>query len=58
MKTSQYALLIGLLLGAALAFGSFGQFFLVALFGVIGWAIGLVLDGRVEIRGVPNIWKG
>ncbi|WJZ01971.1 hypothetical protein [Corynebacterium freiburgense] len=58
MKTSQFALLIGLLLGAVFAFGTFGQFLLVGLFALIGFAIGLIAEGRIEIRGANNLWKG
>lgn len=57
MKTSHLALLIGLFLGAAFAFGSFGQFLLVTLFGVIGLAVGLMLEGRIEVRGANTLWK-
>ncbi|WP_198684006.1 hypothetical protein [Brachybacterium sp. YJGR34] len=57
MKTSHIALLVGLVLGAVLAFGSFGQFFLVLVFGVLGLAIGLTLEGRIEIRGVTDRWR-
>lgn len=57
MKTSQFALMVGLLLGAALAFGSFGQFFLVLLFAAIGLAAGLTIDGRIEIRGLTDRWR-
>ena len=54
MKTSHLALLVGLLLGAALAFGTFGQFFLVLLFAALGLAVGLLIEGRIEIRGVTD----
>lgn len=54
MKTSHLALLVGLLLGAALAFGSFGQFFLVLLFAALGLAVGLLIEGRIEIRGITD----
>ena len=38
MKTTHLALLVGLFMGAVLAFGSFANFVLVALCGVVGWA--------------------
>ena len=57
MKTSQFALLVGLLLGAALAFGTFGQFFLVLIFAVIGLAVGITIEGRIEIRGSTDRWR-
>lgn len=54
MKTSHFALLVGLLLGAVLAFGTFSQFFLVLIFAAIGLAIGLTIEGRIEIRGLTD----
>lgn len=57
MKTSHFALLVGLLLGAALAFGTFGQFFLVLIFAMIGLAVGLTIEGRIEIRGLTDRWR-
>jgi uncharacterized alkaline shock family protein YloU/uncharacterized membrane protein len=57
MKTSQFALLVGLLLGAVLAFGSFGQFFLVLLFAAIGLAVGMTIEGRIEVRGLTDRWR-
>lgn len=57
MKTSQFALLVGLLLGAALAFGTFGQFFLVLIFAVIGLSVGMTIEGRIEIRGFTDRWR-
>ena len=50
MKTTHLALLVGLFMGAVLAFGSFANFVLVALCGVVGWAVGLYLEGRVDVR--------
>ena len=52
MKTTHLALLVGLFLGAVLAFGSFGTFVLVALCGFAGWAVGLCMEGRVDVRGL------
>ncbi|NUL44607.1 hypothetical protein F7P69_05270 [Cellulosimicrobium funkei] len=57
MKTSHIALLVGLALGAVLAFGTFSQFFLVLVFGAIGYAVGLTIEGRIEIRGLTDRWR-
>lgn len=57
MKTSHIALLVGLFLGAVLAFGTFSQFFLVLVFGAIGLAVGLTLEGRIEVRGLTDRWR-
>ena len=40
---------VGLALGFALAFGSFGQMLIVALFAAIGWGIAKVLGGEVDL---------
>lgn len=42
-------ILIGLALGFALAFGSFGQMLIVALFAVIGFVVAKVLDGDLDL---------
>ena len=52
MKTTHLALLVGLFMGAVLAFGSFANFVLVALCGVVGWVVGLYLEGRVDVRSL------
>lgn len=54
MKTTHFTLLVGLFLGAVAAFGSIGQFLIVLLFGVIGVAVGLAMEGRVEIKGLTD----
>ena len=56
MKTTHLALLVGLFLGAVLAFGSFGTFVLVALCGVVGWVVGLYLEGRVDVQRILD-WR-
>ncbi|WP_169928756.1 hypothetical protein [Brachybacterium ginsengisoli] len=57
MKTTQFALLVGLLLGAVLAFGGIGPFFLVLLSSAIGLAVGMTIEGRIEIRGLTDRWR-
>ena len=56
MKTTHLALLVGLFMGAVLAFGSFADFILVALCGLVGWAVGLYLEGRVDVQSILN-WR-
>ncbi|EWS81393.1 hypothetical protein [Brachybacterium phenoliresistens] len=58
MKTSHLSLLVGLLLGAVLAFGTFSQFFLVLVFAMVGLAVGLVIDGRIDIQGISERRRG
>jgi ABC-type sulfate transport system permease component len=40
---------VGLALGFALAFGSFGQMLIVALFALIGFVVAKVLDGDLDL---------
>ena len=56
MKTTHLALLVGLFMGAVLAFGSFASFALVALCGVVGWVVGLYLEGRVDVQRILD-WR-
>lgn len=41
--------IVGLTLGLALAFGSFGQMLIVALFGAIGFVLAKILDGEIDL---------
>ena len=56
MKTTHLALLVGLFMGAVLAFGSVASFVLVALCGVVGWVVGLYLEGRVDVQRILD-WR-
>jgi hypothetical protein len=40
---------VGLALGFALAFGSFGQMLIVAVFGAIGFGVAKVLTGDIDL---------
>ncbi|MBA8795926.1 hypothetical protein FHX74_003567 [Friedmanniella endophytica] len=52
MSRVTVALFVGLVLGVTAAFGTFGSFVIVAVFGAIGLVVGLVLDGRLDVQGV------
>lgn len=49
MRRTTIGILIGLALGLALAFGSFGQMLIVALFAAIGFVVAKVLDGDLDL---------
>jgi hypothetical protein len=51
MNRTALATLTGLVLGLALAFGSFGDMLIVGLFGLIGYVIAKVLDGDLDVQG-------
>lgn len=57
MKTTHLALLVGLFLGTILAFGSFTDFILVALCGLVGTVVGFYLEGRVDVQSILNRWR-
>lgn len=49
MTRTTTALFVGLVLGLTAAFGTFGAFVVVVLFGAIGLVVGLVLEGRLDL---------
>lgn len=52
MSRTTTALFVGLVLGVTAAFGSFGSFVIVLLFGAVGLVVGMVLDGRIDVQAV------
>jgi hypothetical protein len=51
MNRTALATVTGLFLGLALVFGNFGDMLIVALLGLIGFGIGKVLDGELDVQG-------
>lgn len=49
MSKTTLGVLVGLVLGLALAFGSFGQMLVVGFIALVGFAVGKVLDGDVDL---------
>jgi hypothetical protein len=49
MNRTALGTIIGLALGLAAAFGSFGQMLIVAFFGVIGFAVARALDSGLDL---------
>ncbi len=49
MTRTALSIIIGLALGLALAFGSFGQLLIVALFAALGAIVAKVLDGDIDL---------
>jgi hypothetical protein len=52
MSRTTAALFVGLLIGLAAAFGTFGQFVIVLVFGLLGLIVGLLLEGRIDVQGL------
>jgi hypothetical protein len=49
MTRTTLGTIIGAALGLALAFGSFGQMLIVALFAAVGFVVAKVLDGDLDL---------
>jgi len=49
MTRTIFGTIVGLVLGLAAAFGSFGQMLVVGLFGIIGFVVAKVLDGDIDL---------
>ena len=59
MTRTTVGVVIGLALGLALAFGSFGQMLIVALFAVIGFVVAKVLEGDLDLSPyLPRLREG
>lgn len=49
MNATQTGLIAGLLLGVATAAGGFGGFLVALVLGALGWIVGRVADGELDI---------
>jgi len=49
MRPSFIGLIVGLALGFAGAFGGFGAFVLVAVLAAVGFGVGKVLEGQLDL---------
>lgn len=52
MSRTAIALFVGLILGLTAAFGTFGSFVIVFLFGAIGLVVGMILDGKINVQSL------
>ena len=57
MTRTTLGVVTGLVLGLALAFGSFGQMLIVALFAVIGFVVAKILDGDLDLGSYLSNWR-
>ena len=51
MNRTTLGVIIGLALGFAVVFGSFGDMLIVALFAALGFGIAKILEGDVDLSG-------
>ncbi len=49
MTRTTFGTLVGLALGFALAFGSFGDMLIVALFGALGYGVAKIISGELDL---------
>lgn len=49
MTASRFATLVGLALGAVWGLGGFGDFVIAAIATAVGFIVGLVLEGRIDV---------
>jgi hypothetical protein len=57
MTRTTLAIVVGLALGLAVAFGSFGQMLIVALFAVIGFVVAKILDNDLDLGSYLSRWR-
>ncbi len=58
MTPTQLGLLTGIVLGSAAAFGGFGAFLVVLLFGAVGLLVGRVLEGKLDLSQLSGRDRG
>jgi hypothetical protein len=54
MSTSQFAVIVGIALGAVAVFAGFGSFVIVLLFAVVALVIGRLLEGKLDLRSLAG----
>ena len=57
MTRTALGIFVGLALGLTVAFGSFGQMLIVALFAIAGYVVAKVLDGDLDLSPYLSRWR-
>jgi hypothetical protein len=57
MTRTALGVFVGVALGVTVAFGSFGQMLIVALFAVAGFVVAKVLDGDLDLSPYLSRWR-
>lgn len=52
MSRATVGLIVGMALGFAAYFGGFWAFLLVAALGAVGWVVGSILQGDLDVSGL------
>lgn len=58
MKATQTGLLAGLILGVAGAFGGFDAFIIALVLGAVGFVVGRLLDGQLDLDELIGRGRG
>ncbi len=54
MNRISLGVLVGMALGFAVVFGSFGDMLVVALFGALGYGVAKIVDGDLDLAALVN----
>jgi hypothetical protein len=54
MSTSQFAVIVGIALGAVAVFAGFGSFVIVLLFALVALVIGRLLEGKLDLKSLAG----
>jgi hypothetical protein len=57
MTRTALSVIVGLALGLTVAFGSFGQMLIVAVFVIAGFVVAKVLDGDLDLGPYLSRWR-
>jgi hypothetical protein len=57
MTRTTLGVIVGLALGLTVAFGSFWQMLIVALFAVVGYVVAKVLNGDLDLSPYLSRWR-
>jgi hypothetical protein len=57
MTRTALGVLVGVALGLTVAFGSFGQMLIVAVFAIAGFVVARVLDGDLDLSAYLSRWR-
>ncbi|MEV7024613.1 hypothetical protein [Kitasatospora sp. NPDC093558] len=58
MNLAVVGLVVGIALGFAGYFGGFAAFLLVGVLGLVGFVVGRLLEGDIELRDLADLLRG
>lgn len=54
MSTTQFAIVVGLVLGSVAVFGGFDHFVVVLLFAAVAAVVGRVIEGKLDLKSLTG----